>query len=369
MRLRRRNGISRRDLKMRLRRRNGISRRKFIVLKLPKISTSGASNKANGVAYVYTDSLMNGRFIQSTHSIQDTNGAILSTINTIFSNPPMSFARILYNDQPPTYDTARVKKIPSDQYGHSKGALAFDVDGGFWMIHSAPRFPELGASDQRYPDSATKNGQSFICVSFDSKRPNSQVNSIAHHLRYVRPFIFDFHLPPAWTGRFPDLDELLGNINRRRVGIFPPRGRGHSYTAKNFVTSGSQIFQLIGKNKERLEITDSIVRMLNAGRMFSETWLQSCPLPDWITVTNLKQITIARETFSNTKDHSKYLVQDCCQARQTTYYVCIGGSNRAMKQMHRGGEFICLDNRQVWESFSTFINQNQNCGPRHSNPC
>jgi deoxyribonuclease-2 len=44
--------------------------------------------------------------------------------------------------------------------------MAFDAKGGFWLVHSVPRFPFDRASSEpyTYPAYAKTYGQSFICL-------------------------------------------------------------------------------------------------------------------------------------------------------------------------------------------------------------
>jgi hypothetical protein len=53
-------------------------------------------------------------------------------------------------------------------FGHTKGDMAFDANGGFWLVHSVPRFPAntgSGVSYDGYPEYASTYGQSFLCMS------------------------------------------------------------------------------------------------------------------------------------------------------------------------------------------------------------
>lgn len=36
-----------------------------------------------------------------------------------------------------------VDDLQGSTYGHLKGVLAFDGNGGFWLIHSAPMYPQV----------------------------------------------------------------------------------------------------------------------------------------------------------------------------------------------------------------------------------
>ena len=56
----------------------------------------------------------------------------------------------------------------ADSYrGHSKGAVVFDNETGFWLIHSVPKFPH--PDSYIYPESGHNNGQSFLCITLSTK--------------------------------------------------------------------------------------------------------------------------------------------------------------------------------------------------------
>ena len=103
---------------------------------------------------------------------------------------------------------------PTSSYGHSKGAIAYDTNGGFWLIHSAPRYPGVTRSKYTYPRNGKKNGQAFFCANFNIQT----FNKIAEHLLYVRPFIYDFNLPPNMKRRdTSSVTQLIENINGKLV--------------------------------------------------------------------------------------------------------------------------------------------------------
>lgn len=48
------------------------------------------------------------------------------------------------------------------------GVVQFTKDGGYWLMHSVPRFPLNVLSKKfEYPESGRGNGQVFMCISLD----------------------------------------------------------------------------------------------------------------------------------------------------------------------------------------------------------
>jgi hypothetical protein len=116
------------------------------------------------------------------------NGALGSTLNQIYNADSSRVGWVIYNGSihrtrciSPhavhvgltwvrgclvTDQTPDNKEHTSN--GHTKGDMAFDANGGFWLVHSVPRFPAATGSGSYagYPAYAKEYGQSFICMSY-----------------------------------------------------------------------------------------------------------------------------------------------------------------------------------------------------------
>ena len=64
----------------------------------------------------------------------------------------------MYNDEFPN-------GTKSMTHGHTKGIVVMSNHGGFWLIHSAPKYPPNTDQPYSYPESAHTYGQSMLCVS------------------------------------------------------------------------------------------------------------------------------------------------------------------------------------------------------------
>lgn len=89
---------------------------------------------------------------------------------------------MFYNDQPPNQPY-------TEKDGHTKGIVAGNSEGGFWLVHSLPKFPLVNVTTYGYPKSGTMYGQSFLCISMEQQVLDSVGNylkneSIAGHFSF-----------------------------------------------------------------------------------------------------------------------------------------------------------------------------------------
>src|SRR2546425_6362966 len=74
-------------------------------------------------------------------------------------------------------------------YAHAKGVLSTTPNGGFWLIHSVPRFPRQQVGKEAYKgitDNGRTNGQSFLCISINLE----QVKIAISQLLLAHPYIY-----------------------------------------------------------------------------------------------------------------------------------------------------------------------------------
>jgi len=76
-----------------------------------------------------------------------------------FHTMASTVGHLMYNDQWPSGKTCSA-------CGHTKGVLGFDVNGGFWLVHSTPRFPLEPSIEAFYSFPANERiyGQSYLCI-------------------------------------------------------------------------------------------------------------------------------------------------------------------------------------------------------------
>jgi len=95
-----------------------------------------------------------------------------------------------------------------------KGVMAADANGGFWLVHSVPKFPDLGPASFTWTAS-TIYGQSFLCVSLDT----DGVENAATALEYQDPNFYDSAIPKALASTYPTLSALYGGAREKGSSV------------------------------------------------------------------------------------------------------------------------------------------------------
>lgn len=81
--------------------------------------------------------------------------------------------------------------------------MAFDKEGGYWMVHSVPKFPPKDKYE--WVQTARRYGQSFLCMTFNY----DQLKEIAIQLRYDQPWSYYTKLTPGIEAEIPDLRKII----------------------------------------------------------------------------------------------------------------------------------------------------------------
>lgn len=71
---------------------------------------------------------------------------------------PQNSAYFFYNDEFPNGSV-------SLSHGHTKGILVMSELGGFWIIHSVPKYPPQPSEQYSYPATGQRYGQTMLCIS------------------------------------------------------------------------------------------------------------------------------------------------------------------------------------------------------------
>ncbi|XP_028275598.1 deoxyribonuclease-2-beta-like [Parambassis ranga] len=317
----------------------------FILYKAPKPKQSPLT----GLEYVYMDPSGRTDMKPSTPNYKPINhitGVLANTLRPIFSpirqmSPNLGF--ISYSDQPPG------SNADSEKFGHSKGVVIVDSDNtGIWLLHSTPQFPFRRNQEEFWPNSGTKNAQTFICVTFNY----SSFADIGTHLQSIGAFPFEHDLPDHFHQLLKDA------VKWTQV---PP-----SNNFKTLTSSGGQSFHSIAKQQsEQVKDGDLYVTIaeLVSSSLAVQTWgCQPYRAPSYCVsnrhkVFNVNSIKTGLGEWKPNHDHSKW----CVAQDQNKNWTCIADVNRAVTQYERRGGALCIQHEKIKEYFLGFAGRNEDC--------
>ena len=273
-----------------------------------------------------------------------SGSALNATLSQASRTRNSTTARLLWNDDPPCiFNPSRTCGTPSTTTGktnaHSKGVLVADVNGGFWITHSWPEWPDLltfaPSSGGAIGNASTIYGQSFLCISLNP----GGVESIANTLMRAEPLSYDSFIPLSLTALYPKLTQIIGGTRvvtniPTTLSVTSVGGLNFIFFSKNGAWGGELWSSLIGPT------------IALGSEMHVETWRRSPVLPSSCNATtgNILNVNTLTYNISNTKvtksyttDHSKYAIS------ATPSWVCIGDINRMASQAGRGGGAVCFN--------------------------
>ncbi|XP_042368042.1 deoxyribonuclease-2-beta [Plectropomus leopardus] len=309
----------------------------FIIYKLPnyKIGEVGS-----GVDYMYMDSSI-GSWQMSKFMVNTSQGAMANTLNQLYMGKAYesnSSVYALYNDAPPILDYKQ-------GYGHTKGALLFDLSQGFWLSHSIPHFPSFPERGYHYPSSGKVYGQTAFCVTYRY----DQLLQIAKQMVYLYPRFYNCSVPAAFLADLPQLVQLC-------EGSKLPLASDKS-VEQLFSIRGDKIVSFVKSESFVDDIyTGWVAQDLDAD-LLVESWqtkghelLSNCSLRKH--TMNIKRIRLPGSVrFQSYNDHSKWCVSRAYEDQVT----CVGDLNREKAQMWRGGGLLCTFNPLIYKAFRQVV--------------
>lgn len=311
----------------------------FIIYKLPQDRNNSEEIIKEGYGYRYMDSNENEDWKNGTVFLNETKHALSYTIEQIYNDSKLEKAHVLYNDETPNSHT-------SFRHGHTKGVVNFDEEGGYWLVHSLPKFPSN--TSYSYPQNGRMFGQTFLCISLNY----SELNKIGKQLFYTFPQIYDSFWPGAWNKSNPDMTEVLNHTHVRETPW--------SHLSRLKSSAGQEFLSFAKYSKFNADIYDAWLAPYFKDSMFAETWQHgklvtpsNCSTK--YKVENIMDIHINGEEIKETKDHSKWGIV------KNGFWVCIGGINRMETQKLRAGGMVCMKIPNVWRAFKKIISRTECC--------
>ncbi|CAH1113580.1 unnamed protein product [Psylliodes chrysocephalus] len=314
----------------------------FLVYKIPTLKVD-KDNIRHGHGYIYLTS-KDDSWKFSAISINNSKSIIGNTLSDLYKDKS-SLSYILYNDEPPNGQTSSIK-------GHTKGVVAADNNGGFWMIHSVPKFPEISNS-YSFPQSGSVYGQTFLCISMDLEN----LDKVGLQLQYNEPDIYAQNILPGVKSSAPNLADAAANVT---VNTSP------WYHISYLMSKLRTQFWSFAKSKQfGKELYVDLVAPQLREDLDVETWRNGAGklasnCSQKFNVNNIKTINmkIAGVTFKSTEDHSKWAV---ASPDKTGSFSCVGDINRQEHQKLRGGGTVCFSNNKVMKLFQSLIGSVEDC--------
>ncbi|KAK9835517.1 hypothetical protein WJX74_002125 [Apatococcus lobatus] len=246
--------------------------------------TSVKFPRPTGTRYTYTDNTLEQTEWMLGDDLAATSGNPLSaTLAPLYADA--SFGYIMYNDEIPTSSGGST----SSTKAHAKGVIGFGPDGGFWLVHSVPKFPDRpSVSDYTGIASGQQiNAQSFLCLSMTP----STLEKVAQLVG-----IEDLNI-------YSTVADVPANL-AQHVGGEPFVG---------FATSSTDIG---GGSKTRQYLYEDLVTKYFQSSLDVSTWpdeanfeSSDCPTSGFVT-QNVQGVSVkeAELGWKNTVDHSKWCV-------------------------------------------------------------
>ncbi|KNC46493.1 deoxyribonuclease II family protein [Thecamonas trahens ATCC 50062] len=320
----------------------------WAAVKTPIESASNDPNVATGTAYAYTDAVMNAKSLVLTGEslATDKSSSLWSTLAQVYGSSQNSVGYMMFNDETPSGAKSGTK-------AHQKGVVAFDGDGGFWLIHSVPRFPNTYADGyEGFPANEDKYGQSFLCISFSL----SSINDVGALLYMSRPNVYDSNLPSSFN--LPNIAAVIAGDYNSTAG----------YVVKTMTSVGGAQFTAFSKNRQwDMDLYEDLVAPTLGSDLYVESWQNGVgKLPTYCrpqypyNVYNIATMAVGTPSggeimWKETQDHSKWAVT------VTDQFVCIGGINRQHGQRVRGGGTLCHNSPSLFAAFNSSIQTIEPC--------
>ncbi|RWS04650.1 Deoxyribonuclease-2-like protein [Dinothrombium tinctorium] len=329
----------------------------YFLYKLPRIGNKDEFF-SSGLRYAFITgkpiSSKNGGtegWIISSRTVADSNSMLALTLNPVYSDRT-KYTYLMYNDHPPRAN------VTDSYWAHAKGILVMDSKAGFWLSHSIPNFPPRFEEKYDYPDTASINGQTALCVSFKTQ---SEANIILNHLLTLRPNIYYDSVKKG----APKDDRIIKDL----IGKKKPND---AFAQFKFSSYKGDAFQTFSKNsKANGDLYSAFIAPNLKSELIVQTWRRGggTILPSecnsTFQVRNVNQLNIHSNNskISHTgvwdyiKDHSKWAISSSAKLP----VVCIADINRMRSQFKRGGGAACILNEMAWKAFKQSVVGIENC--------
>ena len=339
----------------------------WIALKWPSNASPATQGTPAGSAFSYIDSSSTSWRLGADIGALQGN-TLAATLHPLYEAQHPGLAYIIYNDEFPN-GTVSITSA------HAKGVLAADELQGFWLVHSAPKFPTAPSSTayQGLPLPEHKYGQSFLCVSF----ARQQLELVAALLALEQVHILEATWPDLALSAVMDelspkvVDMLTDNKGEHSVQAALAHSTleksHHEHVQQPLQSSGSVQLMAFAKEPSQhpIFLYEHLVEPAFSSAFAAETWQNGwgpmpslCPPVVPFASLNVRTINVQNASWPITEDHSKYALS----LDPGHHVVCIGDLNRETHQLFRGGGTLCfVDHVEVHAAFAAVVEATDIC--------
>lgn len=345
----------------------------WVALKRPGLSVPDGGRCA-GSTYLYMDDTM-ASFVRDECLECPTGNPLSASLDPIYSSPETT-SYVTINDQPSSINETTRGMIDPELHAHAKGVLAFDREGGLWLTHSTPEFPN--APSQPYAGiggcSASgecgaqhgqlRFGQSFMCVSLGL----DVLDGLASAIRTAAPVIASWRLVPGVE--MPGIRALVDGWESRAVGVMKiswhsfasVAGQGFLYSVKSPTPRGQAIY-----------LYEEVIEPLLGDSLLVQSWSNvesECSRDGTAATMTVAELAFPEGTSwrAGFSDHSKWAVT----VHGDIATVCMADLNRDgldpewsegpdRPQSLRGGGATCLQHPTLWIAMREAVASTQPC--------
>ena len=339
----------------------------WIALKWPATASPASQGAPAGSAFSYIDSSSTSWSLGADIGALQGN-ALAATLQPLYVAQQPGLAYVIYNDAFPN-GTVSITSA------HAKGVLASDELQGFWLVHSAPKFPTAPSSTayQGLPLPEHKYGQSFLCVSI----ARQQLELVAALLTLEQVHILESTWPHL------ALSAGVDKPSPKAVDMFTDRTgeqsfhavlahstleqSHHEHVQQPLQSSGGVQLMAFAKvpSQHPIFLYEQLVEPAFGSAFAAETWQNGwgpmpslCPPVVPFPSLNVRTVNVQQASWPITADHSKYALS----LDSGHHVVCIGDLNRETHQLFRGGGTLCFVNHdKVHAAFVAVVEATDSC--------
>ncbi|TDQ19483.1 deoxyribonuclease-2 [Algoriphagus boseongensis] len=320
----------------------------WFIYKLPM--KVGPKKDSSGFEFLYLDS--SGKEIEfSKIGLDHPESALGLTLEKIFSDEK-EIGYVAWNDEiPPTPKNPDPKNLNSK--GHSKGVLAFspNTNSGLYLLHSTPRFPEIGKSV--LPENERKFGQTYICISLEFDEISKLADVIQTHIQgqvYASNLLgIDKNHPLVnLVENSNNLEEPTPSVldlKSKKEVQFKHISKSKKWSEPDKVDSNGKDYwkDLVGPTLD----CDLDVETWRRGMVFGDQDEKDSKTTEDIVDIDLSKAGFPGFSWTFDQDHSKWGFS--CDNK--SFWVVIADINRQVSQDKRGGGGLAFQNSTLKNFF------------------